>query len=253
MKELKIFLTSLMFFSKIPVFKKFEVTEELQNKSIRYFPLVGLILGGLGAFSFFLLSEVLPFNLCILLAMAFMIFLSGAFHEDGFADFCDGYGGGYTKERILAIMKDSRVGTYGVVGVVMVLGIRFYSLINIPSNLLILSLIAANAFSRLVPVFLIATAQYVRDDETSKSRSVASHVDPVSFLIAFVCGVFPLVFIPWRSILIIVLLSAVCLMLFRYYVIRKTGGYTGDALGALQQIIEVCFYLAIIMTTSVTL
>lgn len=112
------FFTALMFFTRIPVPGSIPYSKELLNKALRFFPLVGGIVGGIGAGILWLGMLIFPFPLALLLSMVVTIFITGAFHEDGFADFCDGYGGGITKERILEIMKDSRLGTYGTIGLI---------------------------------------------------------------------------------------------------------------------------------------
>ncbi|MFW6248777.1 MAG: adenosylcobinamide-GDP ribazoletransferase, partial [Bacteroidota bacterium] len=110
--EWRVFLTSIMFFTRIPVPHIPNFSDDLLNRSIRYFPFIGILVGliGLGAWWLFLL--IFPSSLALLLSMATTILLTGAFHEDGFADFCDGYGGGLDRSKILTIMKDSRLGTY---------------------------------------------------------------------------------------------------------------------------------------------
>jgi adenosylcobinamide-GDP ribazoletransferase len=179
--------------------------------------------------------------------MAASIFITGAFHEDGFADFCDGFGGGYTKEKILEIMKDSRIGTYGTIGLIMILAIKFLSLTNIETAQIPIVLISAHSFSRIFPVIMIYTSTYSRMDATSKTKPIGKKSNIFSLIVAIVFGIGFLLFINWIAILAIIILCSFAFLIFRNYVIRKLGGYTGDVLGAIQQISEVCFYLAYII------
>ncbi|HWY97589.1 MAG TPA: adenosylcobinamide-GDP ribazoletransferase, partial [Bacteroidia bacterium] len=132
-KEIRIFFTALMFFTRIPCPKWVDHSEEYLNKSSKYFPLMGWIVGGFSALIYFGGTYIFPVSIAILLSMVASIWITGAFHEDGLADVCDGFGGGWTKEKILLIMKDSRVGAFGVIGLVMVLLIKYVSLSSIPS------------------------------------------------------------------------------------------------------------------------
>ncbi|HXB12726.1 MAG TPA: adenosylcobinamide-GDP ribazoletransferase, partial [Bacteroidia bacterium] len=118
-KEIRIFFTALMFFTRIPCPKWVDHSEEYLNRSSKYFPLMGWIVGGLSSIVFYSCSFFLPISVSVLLSMVTSIYVTGAFHEDGLADVCDGFGGGWIKDKIMDIMKDSRVGAFGVIGVVM--------------------------------------------------------------------------------------------------------------------------------------
>lgn len=130
-KELNIFFTAVSFYTRIPSPPSFQqYHQSILNESIKYFPFVGWIVGFVAAVFFFVLHTIFGLSLAILFSMISSILLTGAFHEDGLADLCDGFGGGWTKEKILEIMKDSRVGTYGVVGLTAILAINFYPFSN---------------------------------------------------------------------------------------------------------------------------
>lgn len=221
-------------------------SEEMLNKSTRYFPLIGILVGGVGAVCFWILSFYLPVSIAVIISIVATILFTGAFHEDGFADFCDGFGGGYTPVRILEIMKDSRIGTYGSVGLFAVLGVKFMTLMHIEATRIPLILIAGHAISRIFPVLLIYTSNYARLDASSKTKPVGKADSTFSLLFAILTGILTLYFLGWQEILISVALLVVVAFFFRNYIIRKLGGYTGDILGALQQLCEVFFYLAIL-------
>jgi adenosylcobinamide-GDP ribazoletransferase len=246
-REIKILFTAIMFYTRIPVPASTGFSNEMLNKSTRYFPFIGLIVGGIGALIFWLLHFILPFQVSIILCMATTIFVTGAFHEDAFADFCDGFGGGYTKERILEIMKDSRIGTYGAVAILLMLTTKFVCLSNMQTLDIVIVLISGHAFSRLLSVCMIYTSVYVREDALSKSKPIGHKGSGMSFLVALFFGLIMLVFIPWMAVAIIAAISLIIFLIFRWYVHRKLSGYTGDVLGALQQLTEIAFYLVFLI------
>ena len=120
-KEVHYFLTAILFFTRIPCPKWVDHSSEMLNKSNRYFSLVGILVGSIAALVYYLATFIFTLEVAIILSMVASVWTTGAFHEDGFADTCDGFGGGWTKEKILLIMKDSRLGTYGVIGLFAIL------------------------------------------------------------------------------------------------------------------------------------
>ena len=243
-KQLHIFLNAVMFYTRLPVPKNLPYSDEMLNRSTRYFPFIGWIIGGIGAVVFYGLQFVFPPGLAVLLSMLATIFVTGAFHEDGFADFCDGFGGGYTKEKILTIMKDSRIGTYGSIGLVGMLAAKFMSLHSMDVAIVPMILLAGHALSRLMPVLVIFTSEYARADLESKSKPIGKKGKTIDLLLAIFLGLALLAFVPLTFSVVIVSVLLVTTFVFRNYIVGKLGGYTGDCLGALQQISEVLFYLA---------
>lgn len=241
-------LTAIMFYTRIPVSAKLKYSPELLNRSTRYFPFIGWIVGGTAALVFWAAQLVFPLMLAVLLSMIATILLTGAFHEDGFADFCDGFGGGVSREKIFTIMKDSRLGTYGAVGLVGVLSTKFLALSSLSFNTILIALLAGHAFSRLAPVFVIFTSYYSREDESSKTKPIGKKGKYSDLLIASLFGLLPLALFSWQFIVILIPLSVILVFCFQKYIERKIGGYTGDCLGALQQLVEVLFYLALIIS-----
>ncbi|NQU51144.1 MAG: adenosylcobinamide-GDP ribazoletransferase [Bacteroidetes bacterium] len=244
--ELKIFLTALMFYTRFPVKHIEGWSEELLNKSTRYFPLIGILVGGVGALFFYGAVQLFTISLAVILSMVATVFFTGAFHEDGFADFCDGFGGGYSKERILEIMKDSRIGTYGSIGLLLILGIKFLALTQIEIARIPFIIIAGHAVSRLFPVLLIYTSQYARLDASSKTKPIGKADSVYSLIFVLTLGGTTLFLLSWLEAIIGIAVLMVVYLFFRKYIIRKLGGYTGDVLGALQQLCEVFFYLSIV-------
>lgn len=244
--QLHIFLNAVMFYTRIPVPRSLPYSDEMLNRSTRWFPFIGWIVGGIGAGIFYGLQFVFPVMLAILLSMIATIFVTGAFHEDGFADFCDGFGGGYIKEKILTIMKDSRIGMYGSIGLVGILAVKFLSLASFDTKTIPLAIVAAHALSRLMPVVVIFTSEYARADLESKSKPIGKKGKTIDLLMAIFFGLFWLAFLPFLFSAIIVPALLLVMVVFRKYITGKLGGYTGDCLGALQQLSEVLFYLGLI-------
>ena len=245
-KEVRIFFTALMFFTRIPCPKWIDHSPEYLTKSSRYFPLVGIIMGGIGALVYYGSSFIFPHPVALLISMITTILATGAFHEDGLADMCDGFGGGWTKQDILRIMKDSRTGTYGVVGLCSVLALKFASLYYIDSKLIPLVLIAGHSLSRFAASTLLYTLDYVRDDEQSKAKPAAQRMSTGSLLAGALFGIAPLIlFFNYYIFLVLIPVFAIRWYLGRFFV-KWIGGQTGDCAGAAQQICEVVFYLSLL-------
>ncbi len=246
-KEIRLFFTALMFYSQIPVPASTGFSEDNLNKSTRYFPLVGIIVGMAGGLVFTAFHAFLPLHVSVLSALIIMILLTGAFHEDAFADFCDGFGGGYSPNQILNIMKDSRIGVYGALGLAAAIPAKLLLLISIEPGHIPLVMIAAHSFSRVSPVILIYTSQYVQADTHSKAKPIGKRSSISTLWTAVIIGVIPLAVLPWMCIVFIFAVSALTFTMFRKYVHKRLGGYTGDVLGALQQLSEMGFYLAFVL------
>jgi len=248
-KEIRVFFTALMFFTRIPCPKWVDHSQEYLNKSSRYFPLMGWIVGGISALVLCGASLVLPFPIAILLSMVASIWVTGAFHEDGLADVCDGFGGGWTKEKILLIMKDSRVGAFGIIGLIMVLGMKFLCLTSFPLSSVGLGLIiiAGHSLSRFVAITFLFTHEYARDDDQSKSKPLATKISGGSLLLAAIFGIAPMFLLSSYYVFILIVPVYLTKMLLGRFYKKWIGGYTGDCLGATQQICEVVFYLGLIV------
>ena len=245
-KEVRIFFTALMFFTRIPCPKWVGHETSYLQKSSKYFPLIGILVGSIGAIVFYLLQFLVPLPIAILLSIVATVYTTGAFHEDGFADVCDGFGGGWTKEKILMIMKDSRLGTYGTMGLLLLLGTKFLSLVEISPILLPLVLISGHSTSRFIATTLIYTHPYVRDTD-SKAKPAAKGMTLPMLAISGFFGLLPLVFFQDFRIL----LCLIPMYLSKVFLAGKfkkwIGGQTGDCAGAVQQLSEVVFYISFLI------
>ncbi|MBN8719122.1 MAG: adenosylcobinamide-GDP ribazoletransferase [Sediminibacterium magnilacihabitans] len=244
-----VFLTAVMFLTRIPVPHNIDHSSGMLQKAARYFTWVGLVVGVIGGGVFFLLNKYLPGSLSIAFSMLATILATGAFHEDGFADCCDAFGGGWTKEKILLIMKDSRLGTYGVVGLLGVLGFKFLLLSSLivlcdPLHLALL-IIAAHSTSRLMAIGIMQSYSYVQDTDTSKSKPIASRkLTTLELLIAVSGALLPMLLLKPALWLVLLPMGIACWWAGRYFH-KWIGGYTGDCLGATQQLTELVFYLSV--------
>lgn len=238
--ELEYFFGAIRFFTRLPVPAWVGHSSEALERSSRYFPAVGLIVGGIAALVFALTSFFWPKTLAVLSAMAITLYVTGAFHEDGWSDMVDGFGGGWEKSQILAIMKDSRIGSFGAVALVMMLLTKFFALVEIELLLVPVALIAGHGFSRLCATLVLSTLDYVRDE--GKAKPLSTHIGKGELAFAAVTAVLPLLLLPpQQSIPGVVLALLATLWLARMFK-RHIGGYTGDCLGATQQLAEVAFY-----------
>jgi adenosylcobinamide-GDP ribazoletransferase len=258
-KEIRLFFTALMLLTRLPVPRFADHSPEYLQESPRYFPVIGWIVGGISALTFLVFNKYISEDIAILASIIAGILTTGAFHEDGFADVCDAFGGGWTKEKILLIMKDSRLGTYGVTGLISILSTKFLLLKELPKftpdlthpslNIFLnykdflLIIVAAHAVSRLMPVFIIRMFEYVTDPDVSKSKPLASRKPSISELtIAIVFTGIPFIFLSWHFLLAIVPAMLISYRVSVYFK-KWIGGYTGDCMGAIQQVSELTFYL----------
>ncbi|MCF8176716.1 MAG: adenosylcobinamide-GDP ribazoletransferase [Burkholderiaceae bacterium] len=249
-RELEYFFAALRFFTRLPVPAWVGHTQHQLDHAARYFPLIGILIGGIGAGVTELVALVLPIDIAILLGMAATILATGAFHEDGFADSCDGFGGGWDKAQVLTIMKDSRIGSYAALGVGLILLTKWSALSELDADfgppLLALALIAGHAVSRLASTTLIFVLDYVREDASAKSKPLAQRMAPRELAIAALTGLAPCLLLPAGAVLVALALVALVTLLAARYFVRRIGGYTGDCLGATQQLSEVGFYLGLL-------
>ncbi|NMG43336.1 adenosylcobinamide-GDP ribazoletransferase [Aromatoleum toluvorans] len=253
--QLELFFTALGFFTRLPVPAWVPWSPERLNHAARYFPLVGWVVGGIGAASWLALVQVFPPSIAVLLSMAVTIRATGAFHEDGWADACDGLGGGWDKAQVLAIMKDSRIGSYGTVGLLLMLLTKAAALIELSATddaAVATALFVAHPLSRLASTSLIHTLAYVREDETAKAKPLARRLSSPELAIAAGFGVLPLALLARQEIAAVLVATIAVTWWSARYFVRRLGGYTGDLLGATQQATELAAYLAILTAWNFT-
>lgn len=233
--DMKIFLITIQFLTILPINIKGRVEEEDYGKSLIYFPIVGLLLGLFLAGIAYISSSLPPMVKGIVI-LASWIVVTGGIHLDGFADTCDGFYGRRPKEEILKIMRDSRIGTMGALGIAMLLLFKFAALSSIRQEDLWKTLIVAAVFARWSQVFACSMARYAREE--GKAKYFVKYAKKRD---AFIGALFTLV-LSWflmgmKGIILFVILSAVIFLFIRYSK-RKIGGITGDTIGATNEIAE---------------
>jgi adenosylcobinamide-GDP ribazoletransferase len=247
--ELRLFFIALQFLTRVPVPRWVGFEPGWLNLSARHFPLVGLCVGAVSAAVLALGHALFGPAVAVGLAMAASVLLTGGFHEDGFADTCDALGGAVGRERALAIMKDSRIGAYGAIGLVLMLGLKAATLTALPLALAVPALLIAHTASRAAAVLLIRWLPYAGDVEHAKAKPMAQRVGAagvgvalvwVALVAAAIVGHRPA---QWTPVLAGLLLAAVGTAWCARWLRRRLGGYTGDALGATQQITELLILL----------
>ncbi len=253
--QLELFLIAVSFFTRLPVPAWVDFAPDKLARAARFLPLIGWLVGLAAAAVFWLAGRLLPVDLAVVLSIATTVRLTGALHEDGWADTCDGLGGGWTREQALAIMKDSRIGSYGTIGLVLMLLAKYLALADLGADEdypVIAALLVAHPLSRLVAVGLMATLDYARTDAGAKSAPLARRPDAAELGIATLAGVLPLLLLSPREALLALVACAAVGVLARRSFVRRLGGYTGDCLGAAQQLAELSIYLGILAAWSFT-
>jgi adenosylcobinamide-GDP ribazoletransferase len=248
LREWRIFLLALGFFTRIPVPNVADFQETDLNYSAKYFPLVGIIVGTIAALVFLVTKEIYTQDIAVIFSMLASIYVTGAFHEDGLTDATDGLGGGLNKERVLTIMQDSHIGSYGAVAIILALLLKFITLNHLPAALVPCGLIAAHSVSRLCAVLVMATQNYIKPG--GKAKPLASKLSSTSFLIATLFGLLPLCLLASRFYWTLLPVAFVWVW-FSLKLNTRIGGYTGDCLGAMQQLTEIAFYLGILACASI--
>jgi len=246
-RQLELFFTALGFFTRLPVPAWVPYSADRLNHAARWFPLVGWIVGACGASVTWIAGLVLPWSLAVLLGMLATVLLTGAFHEDGLADSADGLGGGWEKAQVLTIMKDSRIGNYGALALLFAFALKFSALQAMQPRAAVAALLVLHPLSRFAAVSLIRWMRYVREDESARAKPLAQQMSNPEWLVAAVCGLVPLVVLRPLSALAVVLGVALVTLWWARLLARRLGGYTGDCLGAAQQLTEVGGYLALLL------
>ncbi len=255
-----LFWAAVMFYTRIPCPHNTPHDAATLARATLFFPVMGWIVGAAAALIFWLgvsLMGVLP---ALVFSTVATVLLTGAFHEDGFADACDGFGGGWQRDDVLRIMKDSRIGVYGALGLMLMLLAKLsllQELVSTPNRQSLLSwcllFVGAHTLSRFTAVCCIHFGRYAKADgmQKGKAKPMATFMSREDFYrAAMLAG------IPWLCWLaldfswVVLLLPALCaLVAWRAlaYFERRIEGYTGDALGAVQQVSEVLIYLLLAM------
>ncbi|QNK73178.1 adenosylcobinamide-GDP ribazoletransferase [Variovorax sp. PAMC28562] len=269
MNGIRHYLLALQFFTRVPVTGRLAqwvgFSPQMLRASAAHFPGVGWIVGALGAAVFFVVERGLPGAggawVAAVLSTIATVLLTGAFHEDGLADVADGLGGSADRSRALEIMKDSRIGAFGAIALVLALGLKFALLAMLAggggggvsgergASVALSAIVFSHVLSRLAPLFLIRWMPYVGDSGASKSKPLADAIGNGALSVGMLWAVPAVALLAWMqggttTVTALAACAAAAAVMARLFW-RRLQGFTGDGLGATQQVCELAIYLAL--------
>ena len=250
---------AFIFFTRLPFWRIYQPPQTAYNSVVEWWPLTGWLTSSVMAAILYFGPQlsIINYPLSILFAIIARILLTGALHEDGLADFFDGFGGGGTnRERILSIMKDSHIGTYGVLGLILYLAMLYLCLYSMTPLLAAMTVLAADPYAKMLSAQMTQMMPYARTEETSKAHTVYRRMSVPSGLLLAVQGLLPIGLyfyflhgvVNWEAILF----TPCLIMYFLYlFVWRRLRGYTGDCCGAFFLLLELSVYLSVVITVNI--
>jgi adenosylcobinamide-GDP ribazoletransferase len=239
------FFIAVQFLTRLPFPSMLSISEAELAKAAAFFPLVGVIVGGGAALVFTLLQLLLPVPASVLGAIVFAAFITNGFHEDGLADAFDGFGGDWTKDRVLEIMRDSRIGTYGTLALSFLVIGKLTLLSSLPQGQIWRWLIVAHTAARWTILPLCAWLPYARAE--GQGKLVAKQVGALEIVTGTVTLLVTFLLIPWRPALAVFLMTSLVTLLSGLYFRARLQGITGDCLGAANQLTEVGLYMTAVI------
>ena len=245
-------LATLMFFTRLPFWRIKQVDAEHFKHVVPFWPLAGWLTGSIMVCVLWLAGQFMPISMAWMVAIVTRLLLTGCLHEDGLADFCDGMGGGATRDRILMIMKDSHIGTYGVIGLIIYF-LLLTQMSALPLELLCGVVFAGDCWSKFVSSHIINILPYARKEEDAKNKTIYQRMSAIEAFIGALLGTIPaVVFLPktfWPALLAPVVVFILLVWLMK----RRIQGYTGDCCGALFLISELSYLLVCLTKYSYTI
>ncbi len=238
-------LAAFTLYTRLPLWRVRSLPRESFARAVEWWPVVGLLTGGVAAGVLWCASPVLPGAAAAVLALGARALLTGAFHEDGLGDFFDGMGAGGTRERTLEIMKDSRTGTYGVVGLVLYYALAVALLAGLPVHTAAVVLFVGDPLSKSIASQLVNVLPYARRDDDSKLGGAYRRMGPVGIAVCVVAGLAPAALLLPPAGWIAAAAPVVVFTALWWLVRRRLGGYTGDCCGAAFLLCEVSFWTGI--------
>lgn len=240
-------LAALSFFTRLPFWRLARIPDTAYRRVVDLWPAAGWVTGGITALSLLGALLILPPVAAVIVAFSIRVILTGALHEDGLADFIDGMGGGMNRTRILEIMKDSHIGSYGVIGLIMYFLLLVACVSSFPQQLAPVIVLAADPWSKFCASFLVNTLPYARKQEEAKNKLIYERMTIPAFILCFLFGFLPSLTMPlilWPALLISLVLAGLIII----YLKHKIGGYTGDCCGATALLCELSFYFSCAIT-----
>ena len=244
---------SFIFFTRLPFWRLHQPPQECYKTVVEHWPLTGWLTGGAMAATLYFGSIVMPWPVVIILAIVLRLLITGALHEDGLADFLDGFGGGgNNRERILAIMKDSHIGTYGVLGLIVYELLLAATLYTLNAETAALAVLAADPYAKMVTSQLILMMPYARREEEAKAKTVYRKFNTWSGISLAIQGLLPMVLFLYLTGLsweLIIFLPCIMMYFLFLFIWNKLRGYTGDCCGAVCLLVELTVYLVVCAET----
>lgn len=240
-------LAAFIFFTRLPFWKIKEIPKEYFKHVVSYWSFTGWLTGGIMALIFWGTSTILPHGTAVIIALASRLLVTGALHEDGLADFFDGFGGGTDRESTLRIMKDSHIGSYGVLGLIIYYLLAYNLLIVLPLSVIPFVLLCGDTWSKFVSSNIINYLPYARKEEESKSKMVYTRMNFREVVMSVIGGILPLILLPpsyWPVCIFPILVFFFTCRMMK----RRLNGYTGDCCGALFLLSEMSFWLGAVMS-----
>ncbi len=248
-REFRLLLCAVQFLTRVPVGHLAGYAPDWITRSARYFPLVGHMVGGVSAAVLWGAAQLWPQPVPVILALIGGILLTGAFHEDGLADTADGLGGGQDRTQRLTIMKDSRVGTYGVLALILLLALKAASLATLDVVSAAAALITAHGLARAAAVLAMAAMPYAGDPDAAKIKPVPQGVTWSESLFATAWGLWPLAVLPMlplSSVFTGLVLGGLLALGLALTARRLIGGVTGDVLGGIEELFQAGYLLGVL-------
>ena len=237
------YFIALMFLTRLPSPKNLKWSDKELAASTPYFPVVGIVVGLIASLAWLLGYFGWGSSIAAVFAVAAGILATGAFHEDGLADSADGIGGAFDIEKKLAIMRDSRIGTYGSVALILIILAKIFALTQVAPASVPAFLITAHVVARWSSLPLIYNNIYVREQGTGKPFAATVTIERL--VTASVFTLFCAVFCVQLKAIAVVLIAVITVLVSQWYLRRKLGGITGDVLGAVNSITELLIYLTL--------
>ncbi len=237
-RELRLLACAVQMLTRLPTPRLQGFQPDWTTRAARYYPLAGQLVGAISAIVLLGASHLWGGAVAAVLAVAAGALVTGGFHEDGLADTADGLGGGRTAEARLAIMKDSRIGTYGALALGLVTALRIAALAHMTPVQGALALLLAHGAARAAAVLVMAALPYAGDVATAKLAPAARPAGPGEAALAVGLALWPALWMSWSAVLAGVVLASGAAGMMTLQARRLIGGYTGDVLGAVEQLAE---------------
>lgn len=243
---MKRFLLMLQFFTRIPINKALDIKKDDFSKGIVYFPVVGLIVGGLTSLVYYISSLFFQDFVSFIMVLLTSTLLTGGLHLDGLADTCDGLFSARNKERMLEIMRDSCIGTNGALGMIFILGLKVAFLLSVSKELLLPAIVLMPVIGRTTMAVVMYKGKYAREGEGLGNLFIGKTSLSSTIITLFLGIISAYILLSYTGVLAFVL----CILLgfyLRYIFSLKLGGLTGDLLGAINETTETFFLLALVL------